>query len=153
MSNLESQLTSLQHTVRRQQIAIFSLAVALFALVLTSAMPQEARSHKLRKLEILEARDQPRIVLEASEQDRPQIIVSARAGEPLLTLGATDLEQGAIDLFNRDASRVVSLGATEEGHGGVRVDSRTVTPAWYMGRDLRGNGQVPSNVNPGLRVR
>jgi len=153
MSNLESQLTSLQHTVRRQQFAILGLAVALFAFVLTSAMPQEARSLKLRKLEILDARDQPRITLEVSEQDRPQIMVTARAGEPLLTLGATDLEQGAIDLFNRDASRVVSLGASEEGHGGVRVDSRSVTPAWYMGRDLRDNGQVPSNVNPGLRVR
>jgi len=149
---MKNQLAQLQRTVRIQQYSLLVMAMMLGVLFLSSAFSQDSEELELQKLTIVNAKGEALISLGVSEEGFTGIAIHAGEERDSLVLRATELGHGAIDLYNKAGDRIVTLGATVDGHGGVRVESEDVTPAFYMGRDLRGNGQVPDNVNAGRRV-
>ncbi len=152
MSNMNQQLADLHRTVRRQNHSILGLATTLTVLLLSTALPQDDQTLKLRELTIVDAEGTALITLGVGEAGRSQIVMHADEKRDSVFVGTTPLGHAAIDLFNKDGDRIVSLGGTKEGHGGVRVESEDTTPAFYMGRDLRGNGRVPGDAHAGRRL-
>lgn len=152
MNDLQQQLTELRRTVRRQNHSLLGLAVILVVFVLSSASAEDDKVLQVERLEIVDAQNRTLISLGVGDEGRAEILMSAKPDSRNLCIATTELGHAAIDLFNAKGDRVVSLGVTKEGHGGVRAESDAVTPAFYMGRDLRGNGQVPSDVHAGRRL-
>ncbi len=149
---MNQQLADLHRTVRRQHHSIIGLTMTLTVLLLSAALPQDDQTLKLRELTIVDAEGTALITLGVGEAGRSQIVMHAGEKRDSLIVGTTALGHAAIDLFNKNGDRIISLGGTKDGHGGIRVESEDTTPAYYMGRDLCGNGQVPGNAHPGRRL-
>lgn len=149
---MKDQLDQLQRTVRFQQYSLLVIAMTLSVLFLSSALSQDTQELELQRLTIVNAKGEALISLGVNKEGLSEIAIHAGEERDAISLRTTELGHGAIDMFNKAGDRTVTLGGTVDGHGGVRVESEDVTPAFYMGRDLRGNGQVPEGVHAGRRL-